>query len=33
LLRVGLSVETTIDTGLADVANAQRASNVPVTAH
>lgn len=33
LLRVGLSVETTIDTGLADVANAQRSSVTPVTAH
>jgi len=33
LLRVGLSVETTIDTGLADVANAQRSSDTPVTAH
>lgn len=32
LLRVGLSVETTIDTGLADVASAQRASPSPVTA-
>jgi membrane fusion protein (multidrug efflux system) len=33
LLRVGMSLETTIDTGLADVAAAQRQSNAPVTAH
>lgn len=32
LLRVGLSVETSIDTGLVDVASAQRASPAPVTA-